>query len=421
MHTHLKHLTYKMYLISGIILMALMFGIWLFSNAFLSIKVNPKDATVTVDNEQIQLNSFGIGKSRLALGTHTIKIEADGYVSSIKTVRFKRGFTTSLKASLREIPQPTSIAEGGKFLARGNNDNEFFYLGNNDSTIFRSKIELNDKGEVSVSGLPVTKSDLFGINEIIWSPKKDLALFRKDDGIYLFDFKKYDFVNQTETPWGNNIGSIAWAPDNSKIAYYYATASGEQSIIFSNLDNSSQERIVDLGEYGIQNPTLRWSPGSEWLLVIPKNPGRNSNKLYLLNAYSRELKAIREEGNVLDAIFTPDGSKIIFSTDERQSSPQVSEMNLDGSNILNLSLNAGLNTVSFGDGNQNDIVAAKANDFGSSLFGFNLLGNVEKDFEINFSDSSDITSTAVNKDEKVILYEDSYGIYAISTEQLMAK
>ena len=89
MHKQLKKLTYKMYLISGIILMALVFGIWLFSNAFLSIRVSPRDAIVTVDGEEILVNEFGIGKKRSSLGSHLITVEADGYVSFIKTIKFK--------------------------------------------------------------------------------------------------------------------------------------------------------------------------------------------------------------------------------------------------------------------------------------------------------------------------------------------
>jgi len=420
MHTHLKKLTYKMYLLSGVVLLALLFAIWLFSNAFLSIKVSPREATVTVDGEQIDLNSFGIGKKRLPLGSHFITVESDGYVSYIKTVKFKRGFTTGVNVTLREMPEATTIAEGGKFLVKGNDSNEFFYLSDNDSTIYRSKIEPGDNNEIAISSYPVTKPDLYGINDIIWSPKKDLALFKKDDGVYMFDFNKYDFINQTETLWGNNIGSIAWSPDNSKIAYYYAPANGEQSIIFSSLDNKNKERIVNLADFGIKNPTLHWSPDSEWLLVIPKNDGSSSNKIYLLNAYSKEFKAITEDGNVLDATFASDNNKILYSSYTRETSPRISEILKDGSNNFEYDLNGEIKNISFMADPKN-ILVAKSNTEGSSIFKFDLSGNAKKDFAINFSDGTRLSAVTTNKDDKIVIYTNDYGIFAIPMDQLVTK
>ena len=408
-----------MYLISGIILMALVFRIWLFSNAFLSIRVSPRDAIVTVDGEEILVNEFGIGKKRSSLGSHLITVEADGYVSFIKTIKFKRGITTGVKASLLEIPEPSLISEGGKFITKGNDSNEFFYLGNNDSTIYRAKIEVNDEKEIIANSYAVTKPELYDIEDIIWSPKKDLALFRKSDGVYMFDFHKYDFVNQTETLFGNDIGSIAWSPDNSKIAYSYEPGDGERSIIFSGLDNTNMQRIVNLTDYGITNPILRWSPDSEWLLVIPQNDERSSNKIYLLNTYSREFKVITEDGNKLDAMFTPDNNQILFSSYNRGYIPVIGIMNRDGTNDFIYDLNAEIKNIYF-LGNPNEIMVASTDEYGSSIFKFDLALNRKKDFAVNFLSDLGLSAVTTNRDDKAIIYNSDEGIFGMPTERLVS-
>ncbi|MFA4995885.1 MAG: PEGA domain-containing protein [Patescibacteria group bacterium] len=413
MNVHLKKLTYKVYIVSAVILMAIVFGIWVLTNSFLSIKVSPRDASVFIDGEQIEVNSFGFAKERLSFGEHQIKIELDGYVSMIKSVILKRGRTNSQNITLKTLPATVKIANFGSFLTKGVNSDEFFYLGNDGGAIFRTKIQLNDSGIVIPTSNAITNSNLWGINEIIWSPKKDLALFRKSDGVYLFDFKKYDFVNQTETLWGENVGSIAWAPDDSKIAYY---ASDEKTLIFSNADNSSKERILNLENIDITNPVLRWSPDSEWLAIIPRNSNKNDNKIYLLNAYSRVIKPVINTGNKLDVTFSQN-NKIFYSSLSRgtQGSSTISTINTDGTEDSALNLYTNINCILMLD--QGDNILAASQDGESqeeSIFKFNIKNNKQEDFSIKLSENESVNTLLTTVDDKVVIYETESGIYAVN-------
>lgn len=403
-----------MYIILAVIVMALVFAIWLFSNSFLSIKVSPRDAMVFVDEEQVSVNSFGFAKKRLSLGSHLVKVEMDGYVSTIKSVDLKRGMTKSQNITLKENPFVTTIAENGNFLAKGNNPDEFFYLGNNGSAIYRTKIGLDDKGEITQTTLPATNSNLGGIDEIIWSPNKDLALFRKSDGVYMFDFKKYDFVNQTETLWGENISSVAWSPDNSKIAYYKAD---EKTLIFSNLDNSQPIRIANLGDMGITDPILRWSPDSEWLALIPRNDNKTNNKIYLLNAYSKTIKQLTSSGNKVDAVFSPD-NKIFYSENSRDTAGQlvttISTINTDGEGDMALTLNTETKDILFLDNGDNILAAGEDGQSQlESIFKFDVKNNRQNDFSIHFEENEPINSlfTAINNG--VAVFETESGIFGV--------
>jgi Tol biopolymer transport system component len=165
---------------------------------------------------------------------------------------------TPLKINLKEKPEPLTISRNAKFLNKGNDFNDFYYLA--EGTLFKARGKASDSQRVQITEQrAITNPRIADVTDMIWSPTKDLALLKKPDQVNLFDFKKYDFVNQTEELWGKNIGSIAWSPDNSKVAYYYAPSSGEKSLVFSNLTNKEMNRVLNLNEQKIDNPLLRWS------------------------------------------------------------------------------------------------------------------------------------------------------------------
>ncbi|MCL5410740.1 MAG: PEGA domain-containing protein [Patescibacteria group bacterium] len=411
MNLHLKKLTYRAYLISAVIVLAIVFGVWILSNSFVSVKVSPREASVFVDGEPVSVNSFGFAKERLSLGSHLVKVELDGYVSSIKTITLKRGTTNSQYVVLKQNPPITEVAKNGQFLTAGNNSNEFFYLGNDGGTIYKTEVGLNDSGKILTSTDAVTNSNLFGIEEIIWSPKKDLALFRKSDGIYIFDFKKYDFVSQTETLWGENIGSIAWSPDNSKIAYYSPV---EKTLIFSNLDNSSKQRIINLGNEGITDPRLFWSPDSEWLLLVPNNASKSSNKIYLLDAYSKTIKELTTTGNKTDAVFSPNSDKVFYLTQGRAiNDTTVSTINKDGTNDSTLGFSAEMKGIFFLEGDDTLVAAKDGESQEESIFKFDLKNNRQKDFSIKLPENNPVDMLLTANDNGVAVFETESGIYAM--------
>ena len=346
MRHNLHKLNRIKYLLLAIICVTGIATYWLLSRSFLNITAYPPNSTVTVDNAPVNLNAQGKGSKIISLGKHVIKAEAEGYSGKIVEKRFWPGMTDKIKIELAESPAPTKIADYTAFLYPGKEANEILYLGNNGRSLYKTKITLDGDNNPSAETVPITDSKLSGINQIVWSPDRDLALFRKSDGIYLFDFQKYDFVHQTETLWGKNIGDIAWAPDNARIAYYNQS---DKTIIFTDSGNMSPTRVINLGDIGIENPLLRWSPDSEWLVVVPRNGNRSQNKTYLLNAYTRTLTEVTDTGNQLDAGFSPDNQKIIYSTmSQSQTSAEqftASIMDQNGSNKKALDIKAKINDI----------------------------------------------------------------------------
>ena len=228
----------------------------------------PENAIVSIDNKPM--------RSKMAravlrhLGKHTLKIEADDYIGYKEEIDLKRGRNYSKKITLAKAPSPTEISAEVKNFAVKND--QIFYQSSKDDLIYRTVTNRNENGSIEIKeNQAITSKPITNVDKIIWSPDKNLLLLKRGTTVNLFDFKKYDFVNQKETPYGENIGDIVWAPDDSRIAYYYAPPNGEKSIIFANKTNETKYRVANLAELGISNPYLAFSPNSEWLLMIQRN------------------------------------------------------------------------------------------------------------------------------------------------------
>lgn len=412
------------YVIFSFFLVLILVLFWFFSRAYLSVEITPKDAVVTVDNSPVKLNRFGRGKIASTPGDHIVKVEAEGYIGVLREIGFKRGFTTKFSFSLSEMPVQELVEEGGKFLDKGKEANEFVYLGQNGTTLMKASVSPKDKKEVVISKQALTDKRTFDFEQIVWSPNKDLALLKSGTTIQLFDFQKYDFVNQTQNIWGENIGDLSWAPDNSKIAYFYAPPTGERSIVFSNLDNSVMTRVLNLNEidYNIQNPLLRWSPDSRWLLLIPRGKPYSDNKIFIFDSYTNSLKALTENGDQIEAKFSPDSKKIIYSTysqDINSSVPYiVSVMNLDGSNQYSLDLRVDLSRVIWKNDSRNLLVSEVNQETGLgyvSVFDTKLIQK-NSSFLV-LPDQKEAILLQISNDDIMFTYQTKDGIYASRLEE----
>ena len=417
MNVELKKIKRTVYVVGLVVLICVGGLLWFLMHSFITIAVAPRNATVTVDDKQIRVTG-GEANINTAIGDHEVKIEAEGYVGYNQTLNFKRGFNKKIEVSLSEVPAPVKISNDAKFLAKGSDFSDGYYLSN--KTLFKAKIGTDDNGVVSVlENRAITDSKVTDIEEIIWSPTKELALFRKSDSVTLFDFMKYDFVNQTETPWASSdVGSIAWAPDKSKIAYSYSPATGERSLIFANTTNTNVERVANFVELGIDNPLLRWSPDSQWLLIIPRNAFSGDNKIYLFNAYSRKIKELTDIGDQIDANFSPDGNKILYSTYSAErgnpTSTKLFLMDITGNNKRDLSLRANLDQTVWTKDSINIVVATTDGDSGNaSIFRFDTEKKEKSGFSVNNLGAIDIKALAFSDDGKLLLYEENNQIFAL--------
>lgn len=424
--TQLKNLQRGMYLALAAVIAAAVFLVWLLTRSTLAISVIPENAYITIDNRPLQMNVAGDVKTTLSPGTYSLKVEADGYVSQIRDITLHRARTLKIDINLDPAPQPYAIssennpAKNVQFLSPADDFNTIFYLADDGSTFYKAKFNINADGNVeTLYNRAISNPPLSGIQSVIWSPKKDAAILKKGTSAFFFDFQKYNFVSQEEKKYADNIGDIAWSPDDSKIAFYYSPPGGEKSLIFADKTNTEVTRVANLADMNISNPYLSWSPDSEWLVVIPRNASFETNKIYLFNAYTRSFKENANTGNNLEAKFSPDGSKIIYSTYSKDPASPVravlSVMDKDGNNKKSLDLRADLKKVTWFNNSNSEIAVATWNQDknAESIFGYDINQKQESGFNYTLPTKTYISDLSLSANNNLLFYVANQQFYVI--------
>lgn len=426
----LKSLNRGAYIIIGVLLLAAILLIWLVNKSTLILTINPSNSVVTVNNQVLYTDANGMIKEIFSPGTYVLRVDCDNYVSNIQEITLKKAGKLNLNISLKELPKSHTIAELGEngekivqdvqFVSEADDFNSIFYFADNASKLYKAKFKLNDENEIeTVFNRSISNPLLSGIKDIVWSPNKDAAIFKKDDGVYFFDFKKYNFISQEEVKYGEDIGDIAWSPDDSKIAYYYAPDSGEKSLIFANKTNSEVTRVANFNELSIENPYLKWSPDSEWLIVIPRNSDTNQNKIYLFNAYTRSFKQVTDTGGHKEAMFSPNGEKIIYSTESNDPNHPidvlVSIMDKNGENKRSLDLRAHIGKIIwFNNDNEKIIVATYDTDKKQeAIFGFDVMKKEKESFVLNLDGKKYVSELSLSRENNLLFYVASKQFYVV--------
>jgi hypothetical protein len=404
----------RLVIIAFVLFLALIIYFVFFLHGRITVEVTPENAIVTINNKPMEVKN---GKSSFAvtLGKHILKVEADDYIGYKEEIVLKRGKNYSKKISLVKAPTPVEIATNVKNFSV--KDDYVFYQNKSDELIYRVKLERKTDGNIEIKeNQAITSRPINGVDKIVWSPDKNLLLLKRGTTVNLFDFKKYDFVNQKETLFGENIGDIIWSPDDSRIAYYYAPPSGERSIIFANKTNEIKYRVANLSELGISNPHLAFSPNSERLLMIPRNKNFKENKIYLINVFTKVVQEVDSTGDQKEAIFTSDSKRIIFSTyssDKNNPYNQtLSVMDRDGGNKKSLKINGVASMIRYWN-DPNKIFLPRSGD-SSKLILYDLENGGITDFYFKGQNDAEISEIVLDDSNSAAVFISKDKLYYVN-------
>ena len=400
----------------GVLILAAVLFFTLFYKGLVTINVDPKNAIVTIDNAPQEVKN-GEVSARIKFGSHKIKVEADDYVGYQEEVTLKRGFNYSKTLTLKKAPIPSKLADNVKYLFF--KDKKVYYQNSSDLLFYRGDLIVESNGQVKIANLiKITDKPIANADNIQWSATGELLMIKRNKIAYSFDFLKYDFINQVETVFSDDVGDIVWSPDNNRVAYYYKPGTGERSIIYADKSNSNVFRAVNCRDLNIVDPYLVFSPDSKWLAIIPRNNEFSQNKIYIQNVYTKEIKVINDAGSQKEAIFSGDSDKLLystFSTDlNNETRRDLSIMKIDGNEktSLNTSSQAKIARyfsdrsktllLNFSGGNKMILVDTNA----SKVSNYYFEGQAE----------AKITDFQIDEKDNGIIYIDSGNLYFVKLE-----
>ncbi len=255
----------------------------------------PKTSKVYIDG--VEYNAEGIFSKKLIVKSYNLQITADNFVPYSEKIKIKSAKQNIIKEPLKPFLLSKPLADNVTNVSNSTDKKFYYYI--SDGVLFKADKDLNTK--------KLTAKTMDKVNNIYWSPNQSLAITLKENSAQLFDFKQYDILSQSITPWRNDIKSALWL-NNERIIYYYAPPTGEKSLISTNKAHDNLETLLDLRQYTEDNADLILVPGSDLdIYIVGKD-------VLEFNLSTRQITPITNSGNIIKGVISPDKKYLALLT-----------------------------------------------------------------------------------------------------------
>jgi uncharacterized repeat protein (TIGR01451 family) len=180
----------------------------------------------------------------------------------------------------------------------------------------------NDSSDLSVTQAP----PVVGTRALAYASQRD-----GNWEIYEWNSFGISPVNASRHPFDDFAPK--WSPDGTKIVFD-ATVAGNDDIYVMNADGSGLKRLTYTAAV---DENASWSPDGTHI-VFDSNRDQGFYEIYRMNADGSGVTRLTDVGSDLMPAYSPDGSKIAFTTN-RDGNWEIYSMNADGSQPTDLTNN----------------------------------------------------------------------------------
>jgi len=307
----------------GLLGVALVVWWYFFYDMRLTVAVTPSSAAVMLDG----IDVTGQKQVKLKPGSHTLKVTLNDYLPLEQTIQAKSNTYVTLPVTLTTLPHLTLVTKDSTTSTSFDATNHKLYY-RNTSANDAERIDLASGTSIDSSSVPkpqvLTPGALTGIDEWLWGPGYDLGLMRQGNKWSLYSFNRFDLVHQSTSSWPDGVGSVAWNPTNvNQLAHYFAPTGGEQTLIQTDPQHQTTNRIFNFLNSAVSAPKVAWvGDGSDMVLLSKEG------RLWRFTVYNKTLTAITQSENVSDMTTSPDGKTILA----KQADGNLFLIGIDGSN-----------------------------------------------------------------------------------------
>ncbi len=383
----------RLYLTLFLVILAVGFAVFVFWHYFylgtLVLDVVPTSAEVTINGKPVVDRTLHLNQ-----GTYTVTVGAPGYRHEQFEFSSKVGSHTVKRIELAILPQPTKILDGPISDLTATPDRNLFFFKRGDA-LYR----YDRSGPAGTPAMPITPT-IPSIQAVDWAPDFALALLRKPAGeIGIYDFNKYDFLNQKYTPLGTSYLKAVWAVDGSGIYGQYKEDNGETSLV--KINRAGQD-LIRLGALtGFPMSSLELTTGPENKLLISGTDTKQPTDLYLFDTNQRIITPVTDTTRAHAPVLSPDKNHLAYLD-----SGELVSANIDGTSKRNLNIRAAAGNYQFAT-NKTLVVFTE-----NKITTVDTTTGQNQSFEV-YAPSATISSLVAAPDEKTIFYNYKGSVYQL--------
>lgn len=207
-----------------------------FLSARLNLSVEPTGAIVSINGQPT-----GDRQLWLPPGQYQFQVEAAGYASQAFELKLKSGETVNKTVRLVSLPRPQAIDSGqSRWLNLSSLGPALWRLNSSDDDGLDRIVRRSGEEQLIASRPLESKPSLFRLG-----PNPELALLIENNRLGVYDFNRYDLINQEYRQLTSNDQSVTqavWSQIDSRIFYLLNLNTGWQ--LRQVLPNGSDDRLI---------------------------------------------------------------------------------------------------------------------------------------------------------------------------------
>ncbi|TSC66525.1 MAG: hypothetical protein CEO22_54 [Candidatus Berkelbacteria bacterium Gr01-1014_85] len=233
---HRERLILLMTLAIGSALLAALVYWRFFLSAHLILNVEPASAIVSIDGQPT-----GDRQLWLSPGQYQFQAEATGFASQAFTLSLKSGEMINKTIQLVSLPQAQAIDSGqSRWLTLSQVGPALWRLNSSDTDGFDRIVRRSGEEQLIASRPLATKPSLFRLG-----PNPELALLIENNRLGVYDFNRYDLINQEYrqlTAGDQSVTQAVWSQVDSRIFYLLNLTTGWQ--LRQILPSGEDDRLI---------------------------------------------------------------------------------------------------------------------------------------------------------------------------------
>ncbi len=207
-----------------------------FLSAHLTLTVEPTSAIVSVDGQPT-----GDRQLWLSPGQYQFQVEATGYTTQTFGLTLKSGETVNKTITLVSLPQAQAIDSGqSRWLGLSQVGPALWRLNSSDSDGIDRIVRRSGEEQLIASRPLESKPSLFRLG-----PNPELALLIENNRLGVYDFNRYDLINQEYrqlTAGDQSVTQAVWSQLDSRIFYLLNLNTGWQ--LRQILPSGDDDRLI---------------------------------------------------------------------------------------------------------------------------------------------------------------------------------